>query len=412
MARSRLQIDYREAAGWRRVPIASRPLLRYDFTDEWNNLGYGAIRGNGDIWSLAQALRWAPSHAIATVVQEGQALFDYAACWGDAVLWFNRSVGPVDSAEWLIVEDFLAHAGAPALGCQPVLGEIPAGHGAAATMRLDCDEDIESARSLWETYRNLDVPFSLALHARVIQEGMSPALARDVLESGGSILSHTATHAPDWGGSYEAALREGTVSAEVIEQATGYRVRYAVSPFHQTPDYARAALADAGYAGCIGGIIRNDPDFLMARAGPPPGSAPGFIGHSQQCMLHGDCLLHDGDPLRVFREAFEIARASATFFGYLDHPFSQRYQYGWRNETERMTAHEDFLTWMRKVQPDVLLLNEQQAMDFLNDRSRVAVRDVDGHYLLTLPDIRLSSFDLVVRYAGAEHALGTGGLVL
>lgn len=412
MARSALQIDYREAAGWRRVPIASRPLLRYDFTDEWNNLGYGAVRCDGGIWSLAQPLRWDRAHAIAAVTRDGRELFDYAACWNDLVLWFNRPVGPVDSAEWLVVEDFLAHAGAPALACQPVLGEVPAGYGAAATMRLDCDEDIESARALWQTYRKLGAPFSLALHARILQEGMSPALARDVLDGGGSLLSHTATHAPDWGGSYEAALREGLVSAEVIEQATGHRVRYAVSPFHQTPDYARAALADAGYSGCIGGIIRNDPDFLMARSGPAPGSAPGFIGHSQQCMLHGDCLLRDGDPLRVFRQAFDIARASSTLFGYLDHPFSARYQYGWRDEAQRIEAHEDFLGWMREAEPGLLLLNEQDAMDFLGDRARVDVRDQGGRYTLALPEARQSAFELVVRHAGAEHTLGAGGLEL
>ncbi len=413
-ARSLLQIDYRASRPrpWLRPPIAVRPLLRYDFTDEWNNLGYGAVRCDGDLWSVAQPLRWSRDDSLATLGLPGRELFDYAACRDDRVLWFNRPVGPVDSAEWRIVEDFLAHAGAPALPCQPVLSEVPAGHAAAATMRLDCDEDIESARELWRLYWRLRVPFSLALHARIIQEGMSTALARDVLDGGGSLLSHTATHAPDWGGSYEAALREALVSAEVIEQATGQRVRYAVSPFHQTPRYARAALADAGYAGCVGGIIRNDPDFLMARAGPAPGSPQGFIGHSQQCMLHGDCMLRDGDPLRVFREAFDIARAAGTLFGWLDHPFSARYQYGWTDEAQRMRAHEDFITALREAEPRLLLLSEDDALDFLGDRARVRVHEQDGRFAVLPPEARNSTLNPVLRHAGGEHELGPGGLLL
>src|SRR5690606_27172436 len=112
-------------------------------------------------------------------------------------------------------------------------------------------------------------------------------------------------------------------------------VPYAVSPFHQSPQYALEALCDVGYSGCIGGIIRNDPEFLLARGGELAGFPVGFIGHSQQCMLHGDCLLEAGDPLAIYKMAFDQALETRSLFGYLDHPFSERYQYGWVDEESR-----------------------------------------------------------------------------
>jgi hypothetical protein len=262
--------------------------------------------------------------------------------------------------------------GFPECTSHPVLSEIPYGYVAAVTMRLDCDEDVESARTLWQAYKAMNVPFSLAIHARVLKDPKHHELPREILLAGGSLLSHTATHAPDWGGSYEAAYNEGLVSADAIEVATGNRVRYAVSPFHQTPVYARGALADAGYDGCIGGIIRNDYDFLMARSGIPPWGVKGFIGHTQQCMLHGDCMLMGEDPLAIFKDAFELAKLSRTFFGYLDHPFSERYQYGWASECQRVAMHEQFVGYIQQ-QENVLFMNENDAMDFLHDRASVMI---------------------------------------
>jgi len=33
--------------------IKSRPFLRYDFAEEWNNLGYGVVQTDSSIWSIA-----------------------------------------------------------------------------------------------------------------------------------------------------------------------------------------------------------------------------------------------------------------------------------------------------------------------------------------------------------------------
>lgn len=374
---SALSIVYNDIQGFS-SPISRRACLRYDFTDEWNNLGFGAVRADHSIWALSQSVTLPVANTLADLTIGERVVGAYAGAWykdsyvTGAALWFNRPVGPVDSQEWRIVEQFLSGVGFPECACQPVLSEIPYGYEAAVTMRLDCDEDVESARKLWQAYNAMGVPFSLALHAKVLEDTKHHVLPREVLANGGALLSHTATHAPNWGGSYEAAYDEGVFSANAINMATGCRVRYAVSPFHQTPVYARSGLADAGYDGCIGGIIRNDHDFLMARSGVPPWGVESFIGHTQQCMLHGDCMLSGGDPLAIFKDAFELANVSRTFFGYLDHPFSERYQYGWATEDQRIAMHEQFVGYMRQKE-NVLFMNENDAMDFLHDRASVQV---------------------------------------
>jgi len=390
-----------------------RPFERFDFTDEWNNLGYGAIRADGSIWALAEAPEVPAEAELATVVVNGERRFAYAALWDagtSGVLWFNRPVGPCDSFEWRIVEQFLSGYRADALPCQPVLSELPWGYDAAITSRLDCDEDVESARPLWQAYQRLGVPFSLAVHTQNLRRGGQHDILRELLANRqqGAVLSHTATHSPNWGGSYDTALAEGVQSAELLERATGVPVRYAVSPFHQSPPYAMRGLIDAGYSGCVGGIIRNDPEFLTARGGALAGLPEGFIGHSQQCMLHGECMLKEGDPLAIFKQAFDNAYATNTLFGYLDHPFSERYAYGWSDEAARIDAHEQLIAYIRDVARRPLFLHEEDALDFLRFRSLAQIVEQNGAFSVVTPFAHTTSLTLGVEFRGTHTQVEAG----
>lgn len=399
---SALKISYRGSLGNVALPLPERAFLRFDFADEWNNLGYGAVRLDDSPWSLSCIVDLPDFMISAEVTLHGKPISAYAGLWDredSAVLWFNRAVGPVDSQEWRLVEAFLSNHRYPDLPCSPSLREIPHGFDAAVTMRLDCDEDAESARPLWEMYRDLGVPFSLAIHTALLEDSRHHAIVRDVADSGGAVLSHSATHRAGWGGDYDSAFREAAVSADRLSRMAGTEVRYAVSPFHQTPAYARAALADAGYGGCIGGIVINDPDFLMARGGPPPGSPSGFVGHSQQCMLHGDCIARDDDPLKVFKEAFEIAVRGRTIFGYLDHPFSERYQYGWSDEQKRMDMHLSLIEHLRD-RKGVLWADEGETLDYIRFRSETNIMDISGAFSVVLPPHGPSNRHIAVEYGG------------
>ena len=189
------------------------------------------------------------------------------------------------------------------------------------------------------------------------------------------------------------------------------RSEYAVSPFHQTPPYALHALADAGYCGCIGGLIRNDPEFVMARGGELAGMPRGFVGHSQQCMLHGDCMLNNRDPLAIYKEAFEQAKSGHIFFGYLDHPISQRYAYGWENEERRVTIHKEFIHHILRS-GDVLSCSQDDAMDFLRFKAAVTVTLSCREKRIESPAYLQSKWRIAVEYAGNVHCLPEFGASL
>ncbi|KUJ00606.1 polysaccharide deacetylase family protein [Vibrio sp. MEBiC08052] len=357
--------------------VKDRPFERFDFMDEWNNLGYGAITADKTIWSICQPVLLSDEYSLATVTSGDEKIATYAALCeinNKSVLWFNREVGPIDSYEWHFVEEFITSYKSESSSCLPILTEIPQGYDSAVTMRLDCDEDVESSRFLWNVYQEENVPFSLAIHTKNLENSKNFSIISELDDFGGAILSHTATHAPNWGGSYESAVIEAKESAEKIATITGKTVDYIVSPFHHTPIYALKALSDMGYLGCIGGIIKNDPEFLSYKGGNLADLPNDFIGHSQQVMLHGDCLLRDTDDiLKVYKESFDLSYHTQTLFGYLDHPFSERYQYGWETEEQRAKCHRELLNYIRSNTKNVCFLNEIEAMNFIYDRSNISM---------------------------------------
>ena len=373
-AESKEKIQYTDLAKNYFGDIKDRPLERFDFMDEWNNLGFGAVGTKNDIWSVTSPITFY-ENVISNISDNENVVCTYSALWeskGKSFLWFNREVGPIDSYEWQLVEKYISSYHCERAICYPVLLEVPCGYDCAVTMRLDCDEDIESSRRLWQLYLKEKVPFSLAIHTSNLSDSKHYSLINEVKDSGGAILSHTATHAPNWGGSYESALQEAKVSSELIESVIGESVRYAVSPFHHTPIYALQALSDAGYLGCIGGIIKNDPEFLTYNGGNLPDLPDTFIAHSQQVMLHGDCLLtKELDPLRIYKESFNLSKQSNTIFGYLDHPFSDRYQYGWDTEEQRCSMHFQLLHFIRENTEIPCFFNEIDAMEFLQDKVNI-----------------------------------------
>ena len=366
----------------RSLAIKGRPLSRYDFTDEWNTLGFGRITiEESSCWSISQLATVTGAVPLAQVLDaEGAAVTVYAAIANtpdSSILWFNRAVGPIDSLEWTIIENFCSHYRADELVCIPHIMEIPAGYGGAATMRLDCDQGIATARPLFELYQELGVPLSLAVVTGLPPQPNDMAFLREVLAHGGAVVSHSCTHPPNWGVDYAAALQEAKASKAWLEAnlPEAGTINYAVSPFHQNPAYAVQALADADYMGFVGGIIHNDPEYLLGRSGQVPLCDKPLISHSQQCMLHGDCYHRYGNSMEPYCESFAHHFQAGLLFGYLDHPFSAAYQYGWDTEAERLSAHKDFLTFIQS-QGDIWFPNLVQCLDFVRKRSLLNI-DVD-----------------------------------
>jgi hypothetical protein len=366
-----------------------KPLLRFDFAREWNNLGYGAVLTQGT-WGLAGAFKAKQGRVIASVhdVKTGELICDYIAVIDQkdsATLWVNREVGLVDGYDWSIVEQFLAHYRTHELEAVPLVDEIPYGYDGAFTMRIDCDEAIASGRALFELYKKRGVPFSMAIKTGQEIGPEDRGLMSEVIEAGGSVVGHSHTHAPNWGGGGAATLAEVRDSRRILQELgiAGVNLDYMVSPFHQNSVEAVKALRDAGVKGFVSGIICNDPEFLMARSGVVP-LVDGIISHSEQCMLHGDTF-HADSALQVYVRAIEQALETRTFFGFLDHPFSN-YHYGWLSEEERLEVHDRFLSqWPLTAR--IWRANLVDAMKFLDMRSKVRVRREGSGWAVSLAKI-------------------------
>jgi hypothetical protein len=378
-------VIYYSKEGLSRIAKSERALQRFDFLREWNNMRYGHIRYDDSSWSVAMPVLSSSRNKLADIIVNGHICVTYSIVTDKdnySVLWFNRSSGPIDSFEWSVVEDFLSSYRHERLVCQPAIEEIPWGYDACVTMRLDCDESIETSCELQREYTAVDIPFSLAIRSDLLESPGLGTEARKVIQYASALLSHSHSHPEKWGGTYKNAYEEAAQSKIRIEEICGVAVQFAVSPFHQTPNFALRALEDAGYYGCIGGLSSCDPEFLLAKGGIVRGSKH-FVGHSQQHMLHGDCLLlNNSDPLKTSKDAFYQALTSRQIFGYLDHPFSDRYSYGWENESVRIDAHMILIDFIKSLSARTIFLSENDALGFILDLSRLDIIDKGASYTI------------------------------
>lgn len=348
--------------------LPPRFLGQYHFVNEWNNFGYGRIKTDNSFFGLSVLAKENPQLKPLQILKnhKKESLGTVSAIVDDqntSAIWFSRPVGPVDGFDWFLVERFFSDYRAQELECTPVIKEIPWGYDSACTMRIDCDEAIASGRALFELYKKHNLPFGLAIKTQQEIGKEDIRLMRDVIQAKGTVVTHSHTHASNWGGSTDTAMREVQESQKILRSlgVEGINYRYAVSPFHQNSQAAIQGLKDAGIEMFVSGIIANDPEFLMARAGQVP-FVEGIYSHSQQCMLHGECYHQSGNSWEQYKHAFELAKSTETFFGYLDHPFSS-YKYGWNNETERLDVHEEFIRFILKHK--VWWTSLERALDFL-----------------------------------------------
>ena len=388
----------------------NRKSERFDFTDEWNNLGYGKITNDKTKWSIStdKTSHIKFSKKLANVKDEsGKTLCAYCGVIendGQAILWFNREVGPRDGLDYHVIEDFYLNYKTEKYGSIPVLSEIPYGFESGVTMRIDCDEHIASGQRLANLYKEMGVPFSLAIKTSLDFDQANKNTIFSVLDAGGSVVSHSHTHAPNWGGSRQQAKCEAEFARDRLKIVLpeDYNYDYVVSPFHQNPQYAVQGLVDAGIKGFVGGIIKNDPEYLQARAGYVS-TGEDIITHSQQCMLHGDCYHNAGNSIEVYKQSFKNHYDTNTFFGFLDHPFSD-YKYGWNDEEERLRVHKEFLEYIQSFEK-IWFANLIDAMNFFMVKSNTKVwLEGDKLYAKVTPH-NLKVPDLKVYWQRAEFKI-------
>ncbi|MDQ0202598.1 hypothetical protein [Pectinatus haikarae] len=356
-----------------------RYFSRYDYADEWNNNGYGAITVLPSYdFSVSCKTDKCEEYSLASVFNDSNDFQSEYLCLKDlskkSILWMNRKVGPVDSLEWTIIEEFFANYRLENLQCIPYVKEIPAGYQTAVTMRLDCDQAVTSAKRLFELYCDKKMPISLALVTNNNFSSSDWNLINAVTANGGSLLSHSQNHFPDWGGCYTGAYMESLGSRLWLEKNVGKKKNgwFAVSPFHKNPRFAVDALIDSKYSGFVGGIIHNDPQYMLGRSGQVPFISKNFVELSQQCMLHGDCYNRYNKSIKPYIDCFESYYMANGIFGYLDHPSSETYQYGWNSEAERISVHSKLLDYIGQYD-NVWKCNIEDALLFIKDRNELQI---------------------------------------
>ena len=391
--------------------MRKRPFTRFDYADEWNNMGFGRIRTDDSIWAAHDGFVVKNATELAGIhtYQDGQEIYccAYMTLIDTAqasILWCSRPVGPVDSTEWTIVERFFCDWRSDDMPCTPCLCQTPYGSQCIVTMRLDCDEDVGSASDVFAWYESQKIPFSLAVKTSLDLGSADIALLEAVCNAGGTLLSHSHTHQYNWGTDIEEVASEATASRNWFAEKwpNAPLPDLAVSPFHTNPPYAIEGMIRAGFTGFVSGIIHNDPEYLLGRAGIVPFADGKIISISQQSMLHGDCYRRQGENIRVHIDAFAAQYTARGIFGYLDHPFSDRYQYDWASKEQRLQAHKQLISAIKKYN-NVIFLSQKQCFEFINALNAVELQisSTGGISTISTP----SRNDITYRYKGREYLI-------
>jgi hypothetical protein len=109
--------------------------------------------------------------------------------------------------------------------------------------------------------------------------------------------------------------------------------------------------------------------------------------------------------LSEYKYTFNQGITTRTLFGYLDHPFSVRYTYGWPGEATRIEMHRRFIGYIRKRAQNLLILSEEDILDFLLAKSEWQVEQTKTGFCLREPRASVrSGLVPTIEYAGNRIA--------
>lgn len=355
--------------------ITQRPIWRYDFDLEWNNHCYGNILEKHEMLDLSHYCSFNEKKYIAYIENKNSEKVPLIAEFhlnNNLILWINRNLSVIDLPEWKIIEDFISSGYFSDFRCVPFLSEFSKNENGLITMRLDCDEDIESAKEVFEIYKDNNLPISLAITTNQMQNNeINYELPKNVIDYGGTILNHSHTHPTNWGNTKEEIIKEIKTSQKIIEKSFGIKNEFAVSPFHHLTWDALEILEEMKFKGVVAGISSSHHEFLTARGGLIDKEF-NILFHSQQCMLHGDCL----SPQRKIDDylyAFSLYSKLGFSIGFLDHPISQRYDYGWGSKDRQVNSHKKIIEFLLKEK--IKFVSQEEMFNRLKSKDMLEIEN-------------------------------------
>ena len=228
-------------------------------------------------------------------------------------------------------------------------------------MRLDCDEDIDSATDVFELYKRNQLPLSLAITTNQIGNQEKNFDLPKVIDSGGTILNHSHTHPINWGNTRDKIINELKTSRKIIEETFGIKNDFAVSPFHHLTWESLKILDEMQFKGVVAGISSSHHEFLITKGGVFHKEL-NILLHSQQCMLHGDCLSSQR-KIDDYLYSFSLFSKLGFSIGFLDHPISPRYDYGWGSKDRQVNTHREIIDFLLKEK--IKLINQEEMFERL-----------------------------------------------
>lgn len=374
--------------------IIERYLYRFDFDNEWNNYGYGKIDFlKKNIWSIKSLILCKKKNNIGKIkIQKKNLTFvSIHNIYKNELLFVNREAGIFDGFDVSILEKFISSHNLN-LPNFPLISEIPYGYEGLVTMRLDCDENIQSSKSLFDMYKKKKIPFSLAILTSILDKKDKYYLQK-IVNSKGSILSHSHEHLINFGDSYKSALLQ--IKKSIMElKKIGFDCKYIVAPFHHTPNFILKALQRLRLKGIVGGIsLDNYREHITFRSGFFKNNK--IILNNQQCMLHGD-ISPISKNLDIYKKSFLISFLNKRPFGFLDHPFSNRYKYGWKSEKYRLKIHEKFLKYIQK-KGRILFLSQEDFLNFLYSKSKIKINENKNSFIFHAKNYKNYNYKVIYK---------------
>jgi len=152
--------------------LEERPIWRYDFELEWNNSFSGNIIDKNEILNLSHYCSTDDNNNVVYIMNSNDDKIPLIAEFfieQNVLIWVNRNLSLIDLPEWKIIEEFISNGYFNKYPCIPYVSEFSSLENGFITMRLDCDEDIESARNIYTLYKKYDLPISLAITTNQIE---------------------------------------------------------------------------------------------------------------------------------------------------------------------------------------------------------------------------------------------------